>query len=797
MSALLTLALFAALQDRAEDFEEVPRPNVIYPGWERVRSAEHPAFNEIELVRDPARARSGASFLRLRTLGRNTALRLSPHAAWPVDPGRSYVFTAFARIEGAKKNGASAALIWLNQDFERVQEDRSVPAAASGEWSELQIDVPTLPPQTRWVSVRLDFEGPDLRGECAFDHLKLECGPRLTLERDLPSPEGGPAAPRLRFVVSGLPAAEYRLEVVTKDAQGEDGGLPVRVPIIPGRTVDLAMATHAPGYYEIRASVLDAGGPVVRRAWPLVVPERPSSPSEARRPFGGAFDPFAGRIADPAALARLLGLQHSRVTVWERPSATRLKAPAPDEILQLVRALARVNGMTVHGALAAPPADLGPEEDLFALLELPRDRWEKPLRETAAAYFEFIAQWQLGADGVTPRRGAAEAVAAAREVVQTASPGARLLTPLDPGLPLILPTDGATAGFLRALIEAAHSDDLKRPRLVPLGADLLDPRGYPRAPFLALRAVNDLLAGAVPRRDLTLADPALKDFVFEKGGMLVIAAWTERDALEKPLHLGDQVRVQPPLGARRASAAGERVTFGPLPIFLTGVDPSLIRIQQGLRFHDTATAPLAPDTLPLRSDPSIRALRFRNLFPAGPMDDVRVRILQPLPAGWTVRPLEASAPSLAPGEEFSQEVTLVLRADQEEGDFEVKLEVSFLREGRRVLLPVSRTVRLVPQIRLAGEAAELSSVPNARKVSVRIANAAGRPVNLSLRVRLPGQPEETQALGLVPAGPSGERRLEYVVRDVHLLDPARAAVEILCSERGGERLHARLRIPLR
>jgi hypothetical protein len=264
------------------------------------------------------------------------------------------------------------------------------------------------------------------------------------------------------------------------------------------------------------------------------------------------------------------------------------------------------------------------------------------------------------------------------------------------------------------------------------------------APIAALRTFHDLLSGAEARPGFRPFPPEFHPHAFERDGRITIALWSER-RVEREVHLGDGVRLHPPLGTPRALAPGERVAFGPLPVFLSGIDPALLRLLGGFEIVDPV--------LPLQRAPLLREVRFRE-----PATDLRIRLLDPLPAGWTVRPRDVD-----------RELTILLPASAAEGSFDLAFEVSFVRDGRPLSFRAVRSVRVEPRI-------HLSAAPGP---AVLVANRSGAARSLLLRIRAPGRAEETLPLAL----PDGASRAV----------PIPAGAEVECEERGGDRLRAALR----
>jgi hypothetical protein len=145
------------------------------------------------------------------------------------------------------------------------------------------------------------------------------------------------------------------------------------------------------------------------------------------------------------------------------------------------------------------------------------------------------------------------------------------------------------------------------------------------------------------------------------------------------------------------------------------------------------------------------------------VSDLRIRLLDPLPPGWTARPRDVS-----------QELTFLLPPGVPEGTYDLSFEVSFVRDGAPRSFRAVRTVRV--ESRLA-----LSAVRTpAGGLAVTVGNRSGSARTLLLRVRAPGRPEETVPFVLADAA---EKTVEFAVP---------AGAEIDCEERGGDRLYARL-----
>ncbi len=701
-------------RDQAEEFDRSPSPGQVYEGWEPVRSSEHPAYNRIEWVSE-----GGNGFVRLTTQGRKTALRMTPGTGWQVDPSLTYRLEARVRLSGTRRNEAVATLVWSDG----ASRTRGA-VRGSGEWTEIQVEIRKVPGGARALAVELGFEGPDVRGTCDIDWVRLLRRPFVDIRPASGVFDSFPAG--VEITAGGLPAGEHPLRVRVLDGSGNEKAPASSHRIATGGTARVEFPSLEPGPYEVEARVEGSAKKV-----PILVAS-PGPPAEAPA-FGAAINPYAQDLPAAAALVRLAGVRRVRVTLRDDPAPGR-SAPSPDDLRKLLRDLSAVPSMTLVGELARSLRDH--PSDRGALLE----------------HQEFI-------DSAEPSR--------------TIPPG-------------------ETGPLLRRLIEAASEPPGMR-FFVPLEEPLVDRTGSPRAPLLALRTANQLLSGSSRRRDL--GDPfgrPIRSAAFEKDGRLLLALWCEEGEAE--LDPGPDAEVVTAFGAARRLAPGERLRAGPVPVFVRNLDESALAGRVALEFLDPSRPAVPRADLPLGPDPASRLLRFRNGSTDREITRLRVRIEDPLPAGWRVRPHEMSADRVAPGKDFEREISFTLPAsEEEEAAREIRVEASFERDGRAHVVRRTFPLRLVAGIGVGVEVSE--GGPGAKKVSVRISNPAARAMNLVATVRLPGLPEQTLPLGSVEPGGAAEP-LDYVVRDLHLLDPARRQVEVIAEERGGERLQVRKLVPL-
>ncbi len=780
MLILLALALQEPPLRYAESFENRERLDVVYDHWERVHSPDHPAYNDIAVDRDPAGSIDGLHLLRLSTRGGATAFQMSPRAAWRIDAGRPYRLSVSVRATGAVRNTATASLHWLDRKFNLLREDLSPPLIPGKSWTALTLDAPLSPADALWVRVRLEYAGGDVRGECRFDALALEPVVRLELAasgRRLPVFE--PGAPiRFETAAYGLEPGAYTVTLRTEPHASAPAELR------PGKPLRVELPPHDPGFYVLTAEVAGPKGVALRREAALVVPNPwRSRPPEARW-IGASVNPFSRDLPDAAALAQLAGFDRLRLTFADHAPPGR-RAPDLSRLTDTARALAAGGHARLTGVLAKPTPALFPQlEDVDSFSRLGRGAWEKALRAVAGRHADGIGHWELG-EGSTALRWSAEDLLRPESFLEGV-PATTAVLPPPAG-----PDAASTAAFLRGLLERAAAEDRPDVLYVPLDHPLVDADGWPRAPLAALRAMNDLLSGARPKRD---APPLLgvRELAFEKDGELLLAFWSEAET-EREAHLGDGAIVYPPLGAARPHRPGERLRIGPLPLLVANVDALALETRAGLRLHDPERPDLTDARLPLRIDPATRRLSYRNLSKDEPLADLRIRLVEPLPPGWQIRPAELRAATLAPEQEISQDLLFVLPPGADERPHELQIELAFRRKGVEQTLRLTRTLEVRSAIGI-----EVSSTPDgatALRVALRFTNRETRPLTFLARVRLPGLPEQELPLG--PLEPGAGRDVEWRVRDAHLVDPTRLFADVIAEERGGDRAYARRRVPLR
>ena len=297
MRLLLVLSLLSfatpASGELVEDFE-----GAAPEGWEKVASDAHPPYNTVEPVRDPQAAKSGRQFLRMTTQGGATAFRRSFRKAWPVDAGRPYRFSAWARLTSTRRNSASITLTWLNAAGEKIGELRSTSLSKPGEWTELTLEIPRSPAGAAGASPRLDFDGDDVRGHCDFDLVTLAPIERIELR---PVGRAFPVfstaeTPRFAVTPAGVPDGTHAITVTLRSPEGKEMRRSFRVTVPSKTAATVDFPALEPGAHELTASI---DGSATRRTLVVLVPSPWTAPGKI-----GEAPPLPSVISVPELIVR-------------------------------------------------------------------------------------------------------------------------------------------------------------------------------------------------------------------------------------------------------------------------------------------------------------------------------------------------------------------------------------------------------------------------------------------------------------------------------------------------------------
>jgi hypothetical protein len=515
--------------------------------------------------------------------------------------------------------------------------------------------------------------------------------------------------------------------------------------------------------------------------------------------FGVAAD--AGALPPARVhLETLLALGGMRRVKLPLPAAGTA-TEAADEHARLVAGRFARQPFQLVGVVLPPPADT-PERSLRARLRAGDTAWIEERVRVFGGYFKI---YQIGADGDPAFAGAgpeaAALFAAARGAVTRAltfassglpvpapppeltmpdplpdfvavdasdDPARAFATP--PGWvlrsgerrltlrlrPLAGPSRGAAAhaqiaDLARAAVEARRHGwtILHAAPLHGVPSALLDAEGFPTPAFHAWRTLNGLLSGSV------YAGPAfafadVESRRFDRTGREgVIALWSRGAPVVKELRLGAGVRVADLSGNVRHLPPDGRLSVGPEPVFLLGVNPALIEMLQRITVE--------PSDLTLREGEQTLTLTLRNTFPE-PLRALRVSRIHADAPGWNISPAEAQTAVLPPSGAFAVPLTVRLPVGEAPGARELLAEAAFTADKTydvlihlpvRVLSPLDLALRAVPDPAAGGRRVEIA-VANRREPTGDAAQDAARAIKVRLTVALPASLPEDQHLRLPP-----------------------------------------------
>jgi len=234
-------------------------------------------------------------------------------------------------------------------------------------------------------------------------------------------------------------------------------------------------------------------------------------------------------------------------------------------------------------------------------------------------------------------------------------------------LPDSEPIERRAADLTRRMV-LAKKHDLQLIRL----ANVYDPRtgilnadGSPRVLFLPWRTTSLALRGAKSLGSFSSIHGS-KILVFEKEGDAILVLWNETPVTER-LPLGPRVRQQDAWGHHSPLLpdSEDRVTVevGPIPIFLTGISPGLVRFRLAVAFER--------GRVESAFGAQVDTLVLENPFSQGISGSV---VLIP-PQSWDFEPREFEF-QIPKGETFRQPIRMELPANVGLGEHPVQINIT-------------------------------------------------------------------------------------------------------------------------
>jgi hypothetical protein len=857
LALLFFLPSALSAQNRQEGFEKdrTEVRGIIYPNWEKVIDSKHPAYNEVSIIDDPAGARSGNSYLQLRTHGGETAFQEYLRDASQVIPGQVYFVSAYARMVGTqpgerlRTNMATVQLRWLGKRGGPLRIDRSIPIMGATKWAPVSLEVQNPPQGAEWVQIRLSYGGRDVRGKCFFDDVHLQIKPRIIIlpkNRTLPVFHPG-ESPDFQIRIPSLKSTSGILDITVRNQKGIVTLPTESISVQPRKEITHKLPRLRNSYNEMHLVLRDGGKILTQKVVPILTPEKAVFGSDTGEAMGLNFNPFHERYVGIRELASLLHLRQAKIVLWDQPAAQRSDEPSPGEILQLIRDAAQESGTNFIGVLAQPLPSAFPKQPSGEIQGSPLNLffqkesiWESALQDTTRRYREVLRQWQIGIEEdptASEITGRDISLGKAKDVIRKIQKNSIIGTPLsrnelkntplshaqfysvstrewirpeeyevtpDP-LDVIQyrtaqvkpaePMEGTSArrdqaaDFLQKMIfnaAAGNPYTLFLPATMSPQGGIIDSDGFPTATALAMRVVNDLLSGATLQKNQHLFVPPIRDFVFEKNGKWFVALWSNRGSQTIQTFLGHKAQLWDPLGTRAPFGSPGKTQVDHLPLFITDLDPYLLKTILTLQFHPEDVGQPPDATLPMVTDPIVKRLQFTNHYPTD-LVGVRIRINQPLPDGWDLRPLEIQAPRLSKETTFSSPLSFRLPQTERAGQRKLRITLTFFRsddQDRPFRITTERALLVTPQIFIKETIAPVGRNPNRKRVIIRIENRSGRHVNLRGVLRVPGRPDRPLLIG--DFRDESARELDPIEVSVPPGSKARA-IEIQLYEMGGKR----------
>jgi hypothetical protein len=284
-------------------------------------------------------------------------------------------------------------------------------------------------------------------------------------------------------------------------------------------------------------------------------------------------------------------------------------------------------------------------------------------------------------------------------------------------------------------------------KLVDAEHGLMHSPTQPGELFVVARTLCDMLGGARFAGTMPLEHKATA-LVFERDdGSETIVLWREHGKfpVKEPLYLGDRL-MQVDLRGNRTTVPHHggvsSVPLGPMPVFITGIDPQISRTRRSVRLGNSTIASA------YRRHKS--TIKFTNGFERGISGYLRLQV----PKGWNVDPLIIRF-SLAQGETFRQELTLTVPYNEVVGDKEFLVEFNVDAKSNYRFVAVARVHFEMPT---AVSKAMVYQDGPMLIIEQEITNIAKTPVSYHAYVQIPGRPMLNHYVPRLPPGETVTKR---------------------------------------
>ena len=688
--------------------------------WTRRRGAGYPQYLQIGIVPHDEQQTPGPHQLRMELDG-GAAQVNSPFLE--VSPQHEYVVEARLKTERLKHNVAGITLTFYDAQRKPVGSVSSNEYRDVADWQRVRLG-PFVPAvgEFRFAVISLHLrptELADLQGTALFDDIRLLRLPRVHLRTNNPHhvfSTGDDIS--ITCKVTGVDGEPPSIELQARDVDGQ-------IVDELTRTANEAF-TWQPritqnGFYQVRACIHADTRLERERQLSLAVvsPHVPRPTGEFGWSLAAGRSPLPLRqLAELVEHAGIHWLKYSVVPEVDDPERAAQLGWFAERLFQDRVQLVGVLDPP-HPTSAKNPRDRGPRQ--IGTLFTDADGWRAAIDPSLTRLALHVRWWQLGRDDDTSFLGLPQLADRLREVRQhlhefnsnmrlgiawpwlREPPAAGPVPPWDflaltddpPFTPLELaahlsagsPPRGQCWVTLRPLPQDTYSAPDRTLDLVTRmiaakrhGASAIflpepfDERlgvmhadGTPAELFLPWRTTATLLAGTEYLGSICLPNGSSNQ-IFARSGHVVMVVWNERPTTER-LFLGDDVqcidvwgRTQPSPAHDNAGWTEQEITIGPLPLFVTGLDPLVARWRLALQVESSRLQ------VALGRSQTV-AVRLRNPTSLAVDGTLRLRV----PATWHLengtRRLQLSA-----GQTFAETFPLQLGTNANSGQQPVRFD---------------------------------------------------------------------------------------------------------------------------
>lgn len=478
------------------------------------------------------------------------------------------------------------------------------------------------------------------------------------------------------------------------------------------------------GFYRIRCTLSGSNGLMLERELTMVLIERQENPP--RGEYGWTL-PNGDRPLPLSALEKLLplvGINWVKLPMWVSDADSRRL----DNLVAFAERMS-ARGIETVGILSEPPAEarsqFGDATKFYAadIFSTEPELWYPLLEPVMARLSLQVRWWQLGMDDDVSFVGyhnLVSAIARIKAELQRFGQEVNLgfgWRIFDQELPVKNPpwdflalssnpqvTEQELTQYLAALdgqrtrrwvcveplssehysLETRAGDLINRMLAAKMaGAEavfisdpfgthgLMNSDGTPGEMLLPWRTTSQVLAGSEYLGSINMPQKS-HNYIFTRGGEVMMVVWNDRKVSEK-IYLGDNVRVTDVWGRKFTpprEGSDSVLTVGPMPRFLSGLNPAIVRWNMSLAFSKTTL----PSVFGVTHE---NAFMVHNSFGQG----VSARARLNMPESWKVVPRQIDF-KMAAAEETIQPFGIALPYDASSGREPIKIDFEVSADQR-------------------------------------------------------------------------------------------------------------------